>query len=81
MDDFGTKLGFKLHSITMNKEELVTTKIVKTFSNESVLPQHSVISYQIDLYFPNHKLAIDVDEKGHTDRDKRKENKNEEKMK
>ena len=25
----------------MNKEESVTTKIIKAFSNESILPQHS----------------------------------------
>ena len=38
MDDFRRKLGFKLHDITMNKEESVTTKILKAFSNESILP-------------------------------------------
>ena len=46
-------LGFKLQDITMNKEESVTTKIIKPFSNESILPQHSVLSYQIDLFFEN----------------------------
>ena len=30
------------------------------------------LSYQIDLYFPKHKLALEVDENGHTDGDKRK---------
>ena len=35
--------------------------------------QHSVLGYRTDLYFPKHKLAIEVDEKGQTDRDKRKE--------
>ena len=35
--------------------------------------QHSVLGYKIDLYFPEHKLPIEVDEKGYTDRDKRKE--------
>ena len=56
----------------MSKEESVTTKIIKTFSNEKLLPQQSVLSYQIDLHFSKHKLAIKVDEKGHTERDKRK---------
>ena len=60
------KLGFTLHDITMSKEESVTTKIIKTFSNEKVLPQYSVLDYQIDLYFLEHNLAIEVDEKGHT---------------
>ena len=72
IDDFRCKLGFKLHDITMSKEESVTIKIIKAFSNEKILLQHPVLNYQIDLYFPEHKLAIEVDEKGHTDRDEKK---------
>ena len=75
------KLGFTLHDITMSKEESVTIKIIKTFSNEKILPQNSVLAYQIDLNFLEHKLAIEVDEKGHTDRDEKKENEREEKIK
>ena len=55
----------------MCKEESVTIKIIKVFSNEKILLQHSVLNYQIDLYFSEHKLAIEVDEKGHTDRDEK----------
>ena len=44
-DDFRSELGFKLHDIIMNKEESVTTKIVKVFSKESTPPQHPVLSY------------------------------------
>ena len=32
------------------------------FSNKKSLLQHSVLGYNIDLYFPKHKLAIDYDE-------------------
>ena len=74
IDDFSGKLGFRLHDITMSKEESITTKVIKTFSKEKIPPQHSVLSCQTDLYFPRHKLAIQVDEKRHTDRDERKEN-------
>ena len=56
----------------MCKEESVTIKIIKVFSNEKILLQHSVLNYQIDLYFSEHKLAIEVDEKGRTDRDEKK---------
>ena len=42
IDDFRSKLKFKLHDITMNKEESVTTKIVKAFSNQSILLQHLI---------------------------------------
>ena len=33
------------------------------------------------MYFPELKLAIEVDEKGHTDRDEEKENERKEKIK
>ena len=38
-----------------------------------MLLQHSVLSYQIGLYFPKHRLAMEFDEKGHTDWDEEKE--------
>ena len=56
----------------MSKEELVTIKIIKTFSNEKVLLEYSILDYQIGLCFLEHKLAIEVDEKEHTDRDLKK---------
>ena len=46
----------------MSKEKLVISKITKLFSNKKSLLQHSVLGYNIDLYFPQHKLAIDYDE-------------------
>ena len=65
----------------MRKEESVIIKITKEFSNEKILLQYSVLDYQIDLYFLERKLAIEVDEKGHTDRDEKRENEREEKNK
>ena len=67
--------------MTMSKEESVIIKITKEFSNEKILLQYSVLDYQIDLYFLERKLAIEVDEKGHTDRDEKRENEREEKNK
>ena len=66
---FRLKSGFRLYDITMSKKESVTIKIIKTFLNKKILPQYTVLDYQIDLFFLEHKLAIEVDEKGHTDRD------------
>ena len=31
--------------------------------------QHNVLGYRIDAYFPKYKLAIEVNEQGHNDRD------------
>ena len=32
--------------------------------------QHNVLGYRIDAYFSKHKLAIEIDEQGHKNRDK-----------
>ena len=68
-----TRLEFNQHDLIMTKEQLVLTKRIKEFASEEILLQHSLSSYKIDLYFPGHKLAIEVDGKGHTDRDVHKE--------
>ena len=41
--EFRSKSLFKLHDTIMSKEQSVTTKITKIFSNEKILLQHSVI--------------------------------------
>ena len=71
IDDFWCEFGFRFHGITMRREESVTIRIIKTFLNEKILPQHFVLSNQIDLCFPKQKLGIEVDGKGHTDRDEK----------
>ena len=41
---------------------------MRIFASEKMLLQRSVLSYRIDLYFPKHRLAIEVHEKGYPDR-------------
>ena len=38
------------------------------FEGENIQTQYSVLGYRIDLYFHEYKLAIEVDELGHTNR-------------
>ena len=38
------------------------------FERENMQTQYSVLGYRIDLYFHDYKLAIEVCEKGHEDR-------------
>ena len=45
------------------------------FSNDEIIEDFSALNYLIDFYFPKYKLAIEVDELGHKDRDQTKENK------
>ena len=43
-------------------------KIKSLFQGENMQIQHSVLSYRIDLYFPDYKLAIKIDENGQNNR-------------
>ena len=60
-------LGFRLHDVINNKEDTVLKSIKDTFEGD-MQTQYSVLGYRIYLYFHKHKLAIEVDELGHIDR-------------
>ena len=49
----------------MTQEQSILSKIVTLFAAEKVILPHNVLGYRIDAYFPEHKLAIEVDEQGH----------------
>ena len=55
------------------KESQIGTAITEAFEEINIVPQYKVISwdttYYIDYYMPDHKLAIEMDEFGHDDRD------------
>ena len=53
----------------MTQEQSILSKIVTLFPAEEIILQHNVLGYKIDAYFPEYKLAIEVDEQGHNDRD------------
>ena len=67
--DFKTRLGFKQQDPIMTQEQSVLTKIEQAFSNEEIIFQYSALGYRIDAYFLKYKLAVEVDERGHNDRD------------
>ena len=43
--------------------------IVDNVSTEEIIFQYFILGYRIDAYFLKHKLAIEVDERGHNNRD------------
>ena len=61
-------LGFKLDDVINTKEQTVLKSIKDAFEGEDMQTQYSFLGYRIDLYFHKHKLAIEVDELGHADR-------------
>ena len=67
--DFKNKLGFNSQDPIMTQEQSILTKIKDSFSTEKIIFQHFILGYRIDAYLLKHKLAIEVDERGHNDRD------------
>ena len=61
-------LGFRLHDVINTKEQTVLKSIKDAFEGEDMQTQYSVLGYRVDLYFHKHKLAIEVDELGHAER-------------
>ena len=61
-------MGFNLHYLINTKEQTVLKSIKDAFEGEDMQTQYTVIGYRIDLCFHKHKLAIELDELGHADR-------------
>ena len=61
-------LGFKLQDVINTKEQTIINSIKPVFEGENIQTQYSVLGYKIDLYFHKYKLAIEVYELGHADR-------------
>ena len=70
---FLKNIGFKEDIVYLNNEDSIEEIIKTTGSGENISLQHSVLSYEIDIYFLGHELAIEIDELGHKDRDINKE--------
>ena len=54
-------------------EEEIHDKIIKVFKNYNLKQQFSVLSYRIDLFFTDFKIAIECDENSHSNYNKEKE--------
>ena len=65
---FRTRLGFKQYYVILTKEQSVLTKIMSLLKGENMQTQYNVLSYTIDLYCHDYKLAIEIDENGHSNR-------------
>ena len=71
--NFRLLLGFKEHDIFLTKEQSVLNKLLETLSREETSLQHFVLGYKIDAYFVKYKLAVEIDENNHEQRDNEKE--------
>ena len=74
---FRELLGFKEYEVFESKEYSFIKQIKKAFIRLKMIEQYRIDKYFIDLYFPEHKLGIEIDENAHLDRSKIKEQKRE----
>ena len=50
------------------KEQTVINLVKDAFEGENMQTQYTALNYRTDLYFHEYKLAIEVDELGHNDK-------------
>ena len=60
--------NLKRNLVFNTKVQTVINSIKDAFKGENMKTQYTVFGYRIDLYFHKYKLAIEVDELGHNDR-------------
>ena len=74
---FRSDLGFNQINLILKKEQSVVIPLLKAFSAEKIKHQHKVLENEkvrTDTYFSEHKLVVEIDKKGHIDRNQNKEN-------
>ena len=74
-------MGFKEKEVFESKGYSITKKIKKIFKKQEIIDQYRVEKYFIDLFFPVHKLGIEIDKNRHLDRSETKEKEREETIK
>ena len=79
--NFGILLGFKENEIYERKEYSIVKRIRKIFKSQIINEQYRVKNYFIDLVFPVHKLGVEIDENGHIQKSKIKEQEREQTIK
>ena len=52
----------------MTQEQSILSKLATLFAAEEIILQHNVLDFRIDAYFSKYKLAVEVDEQGHRDK-------------
>ena len=66
--NFKRSLGFRLLDVINCNKQTALESINNASEGENMQTQYSVLSYKIDFYFHEYRLAIEVDELGHNDR-------------
>ena len=74
---FRADLGFNQINLILKKEQSLAIPLLKAFSAEKIKLRQKALKNErlrTDMYFSEHKFAVEIDEKGHTDRNQDKKN-------
>ena len=63
------KFGVNQHDKVLRKQQSLGLTWKKLFPNEDIKEEYSASHYRTDFAFKNHMLVVEIDEKGHVDRD------------
>ena len=75
---FRPDLGLNKINLILKKEQSVVIPLLKAFSVEKIELQHRSLENErvrTNMYFSEHKLVVEIDEKRHTDRNQNKNSK------
>ena len=76
---FRDKFGVNQHDKVLGKQQSLVLRLKKLFPNEDIIEECFALHYRTDFIFKKHILVVEINEKGHIDRDpnyerKRKKN-------
>ena len=65
---FRARLRFKQYDVILTKKQSMLKKTKSSFEAKNVKTRYCLLGYRIDLYFHDYRLAIEIDENGHSDK-------------
>ena len=66
---FKSKFGVKQHDKVLRKQQSLGLRLKKLFPSEDIIEEYFALHYRTDFTFKKHMLVVEIDEKGHADRD------------
>ena len=66
---FRDKFGVKRHDKVLGKQQSLDLRLKKLFPNDNIIEEYFALHYRTDFTFKKHMLVVEIDEKGHADRD------------
>ena len=66
---FKSKFRVNQHDKVLRKQQSLGLRLKKLFPNKSLIGEYFALHYRTDFTFKRHMLVVEIDEKGHVDRD------------